>query len=145
MADEKKAPKTMDWVKAKSECSIDALFIALQAVLTADAKAADSRSGQDIEFRVGSPAHDVFMVERRVFTSFIQVSVIGFERTKEGIAVSAQDSQKKTAMFVAKPYVDVEGECKFEVDGTPMEAWQVSKKALEAFLFEFGLSAKPQS
>lgn len=145
MADEQKAPKALDWVKARSECSIDSLFIALMAVVESDTKGADARSGEHVDFRVAHPAENVFMVDRKLIGSgFLQSSVIGFERTKEGgIAVFYQDREAKKAMFVAKPHVDLNGECKFEVDGVPLEPWQVSQKALEAFFFEHGLSAKP--
>jgi hypothetical protein len=145
MSEEKKAPKKLDWVKAKSECSIDALYIALRAVVEFDMKAADSRSGEQVEFRITEPAQTTFMVERRLIDRFISVSVIGFDREKDGIAVYFQDPHKKTPMFTAKPHVDLDGECKFEVEGKPMEAWQVSKAALEQFFFELGLSPKPSS
>lgn len=65
MVEEQKVPKTLDWVKARAECSIDTLFIMLGAVVESDTKAADSRAGEDVEFRLRHVAENVFMVERR--------------------------------------------------------------------------------
>ena len=45
--------------------------------------------------------------------------------------------------LVVKPHVTIHGDCIFEVNGQPLEAWQVSKMAVEGFFFEFGLSPNP--
>ena len=85
------------------------------------------------------------MAERKLIGwGAVDSSVIGFERTKNGIDVFYQDRNVKTPMFTAKPHIDVNGDCKFEVDGNPLEPWQVSKMALEAFLFEHGLAPTPK-
>lgn len=73
----------------------------------------------------------------------IEGAVVAFERTRDGVRTYRQDARGQTEMFLAKPHVAIGGECKFERDGNPMEPWQISKEALEAFFFEFGLSPRP--
>jgi|SRR5688572_8790321 len=146
MAEETKAPKALDWVKARAECSIDYLFIALTAVVNADTEAAAARSGDYLQFEVKRVTTDGFMVSRTFSDGgLFQSEVIAFERKHDHVLVEKRTRDGSTKLFIATPHVDIQGECKFEVNGAPMEPWQVSKKALETFFFERGLAPKPKT
>lgn len=57
-------------------------------------------------------------------------------RIEEGeIVVSARSPRNQEDRFTAKPHLSMAGECMFEVDGTPLRPWQVSRLALESLFF----------
>jgi hypothetical protein len=144
MADETKVPKALDWVKARAECSIDYLFIALTAVVNADTEAAAARSDESTEFEVKRVTVDGFMVSKTFNDGgLFRNEVIAFDRKSDHVLVEKRTRDSSTKLFKAMPHVDIQGECKFEVDGVPLEPWQVSKKALESFFFERGLAPTP--
>lgn len=136
-------PKALNWVKARAECSIEHLFILLSTVVETDTKAATERGRGSLSFAVGRPTEDTLLVVRKYNDSgFITSEAVAFDRLRDGsIHVSRRTARGSTDLFLAKPHVDLKGDCKFEVDGVPLEPWQVSKRALEDLFFEHGLSA----
>ena len=137
-------PKTLNWVKARAECSIDHLFIVLSAVVEADTKAANERGRGSLSFAFSRLTDESLLVTRKYNAGgIIESEAIAFERLRDGsIKVTQRTAAKgSTDFFEAKPHVDINGDCKFEVRGAPLEPWQVSKRALERLFFEHGLAA----
>ena len=141
MTDFPKVPKTMDWVKARAECSIQSLFVMLEAVVEADAKAANERAGRALRFKCSRQGAGTLLVIREYTGGgFVEGEAVVFQVSEDTIVVSRRGPKLSEEMFKAKPHVDVNGECKFEVAGAPLETWQVSKRALEDLFFRHGLA-----
>ena len=92
-------PKTLDWVTARAECSIERLFMLLTEVMDSDVKTMQARAPVGTQFSLNQ-----------------------LTAAKIVIAKVTTDRQG----FTAKPSLDSTGTCRLEVGGQPMELWQVS-------------------
>jgi hypothetical protein len=129
-------PKTLDWVKARAECSLEHLFMLLREVVDSDVKAMQARKADHRrDFSLGDPNQSKFVVSKAAEGEQPFRGVI-FERASQGIRVMSATRTGFEEMFVAKPSLDVAGSCRLEVGGQPLELWQVSRKALEDLFFE---------
>ncbi len=126
-------PKTLDWVKARAECSLEHLFSLLIEVLDSDVKSmrAHAPDGTQLSLNVLT-ASKVSISKVQPDRGFSKAGKVVFDRTSLGINVG---SDRNDLMFTAKPSLDATGSCRLEIDGQPMELWQVSRKALEDLFF----------
>jgi hypothetical protein len=120
-----------DWVKARYECSVAALFESLKAQLETDVA---ERNGM----RNGPPFYFGFKVvpnNTRVSVivegSEIYDSVV-FQLTNNAIEVKDNDGNLQ---FKATPMINDEGECRLNVNGSEKELWHIRKMALENLFF----------
>jgi hypothetical protein len=124
-----------DWVTARSECSIVALFESLKAQLQEDV---ERRNGM---YR-GRPPFQQFGFQVLVNNTQVSVIVDGqipniydsviFELTKSAIEVRDKNGNLK---FKATPMINDDGECRLNVNGAEKELWHIRKMALEDLLF----------
>ena len=123
-----------DWVKARSECSVVALFESLKAQLQEDV---DKRNGM----RYGPPFHFVFriVVGNNMRTAVIVegenpdiYDSVLFELTKSAIEVKDKNGNLK---FKATPMINDDGGCRLNVNGAEKELWHIRKTALEDLFF----------
>jgi hypothetical protein len=116
-----------NWVKARSACSLKSVFLLLAEIVDSDVKAANEL-----------PEGRRFSLERQdrklivIRESRESPAAIVFELSATEIRV--REAEK--TLFVARPSLERDGKCRLEVDGDPLELWQVSRKALEELFFE---------
>lgn len=134
-------PAVFDWVTARVQCSIEAVYAALRERVESDIKKMqDVTVGRGVRYEVMKPADDRVIARwsRPVGSGIVDTKGVVFERRDDSIQVREATAQG-TTKFVARPYVlPVEpiGRCLLEIEGRgPLELWQVSKLALEDLLF----------
>ena len=138
---EYKVPETFEWVPARAKCSAEQMFTLLGARIESDAVAMKEQL-KNTNYQVGfkKVAADSFVVSKQYLESgfsFKGRNVL-VKRTATGIAVDALDIQKESSprpLFEASVSLGLDGICRYEFDGQPLELWQVSKKALEDLFF----------
>jgi hypothetical protein len=128
-------PKTLDWVTARAECSVERLFRLLTETLDTDVKTMQARAPSGTRFTLNAlGGNKVVVAKVRGFGGgFMDGDNVVFETTPLGIV--ARTGRADTQLFLAKPSLGLDGECHLEIDGQPHELWQVSRKALEALFF----------
>jgi hypothetical protein len=130
-------PKSHNWVKARSECSIEHLFMLLAEVVDTDVKTINERDMRSVRFEFKRLNESKFLVVKSMDygTGMRGVDSVVFERTRAEIAVYTASYDGPKAFFTAKPSFDGAGSCRLEVSDQPLELWQVSRKALEDLFF----------
>lgn len=129
-----RAPKTLNWVKVRAGCSIEQMFLLLAQVVDSDAQAMADVARRGFNFEFQKLSEDRFSVTRhRNLGGLLEGDAVVFVRNDQGVTVS--DGRSSAVIVTAKPAVDANGECRFEVAGKPVELWQVSRLALEDFFF----------
>jgi hypothetical protein len=129
-----KAPKTLDWVTLRGNCSVRHLFALLLETVDSDVTVMQERlrgTTRRVECDRTSQAKFVVSCFEHVRTP-IEANVV-FECSYVAITVTANPGHRP--LFVAKPSFTFAGDCALEIDGQPMELWQVSRKALEDLFF----------
>lgn len=117
-----------NWVKARSECSLNRAFEILGEVVKTDVEIANGlRRGA--KFQV-TYKHKKIIVTREENDD--EVSSVVFELSPT--AISAREG-KREPMFSAKPRLSEMGDCLFEIDGQLYKLWQICQKALEDLFF----------
>jgi len=130
-------PKNFNWVKARSECSLLALFTHLAEVVASDIEAVKSLPNSDETFTINRPDNKIVVV-KTWDVRVPQARSVVFELTTMGISASSVEMRGQSQqLFLAKPSFLASGECKLQIDGEsePLELWQVSRKALEGLFF----------
>lgn len=131
-------PKTLDWVKARFDCSLPSVFLALEEAAKSDVASITPRVTA-ATFSVERVTDQKFMVSKAWTAGGIQQGdAIVFELLpSRGIQVTRSHAQRP--LFFAKPALQPDGACKLEIDGdtnaAPLELWQVSRRALEDLFF----------
>jgi hypothetical protein len=126
-------PKTLDWVAARAACSVDTLFEMLAQVIESDVEAIRKVIDTRTVFRLNRPASNKVVVVRDD-PSFTYT--VTFTHDGSSINVTTRTREREAdPVFMAKPRFDQAGVCRLELDGQPMELWQVSRKALEGLFF----------
>jgi hypothetical protein len=130
-------PKAYNWVKARSACSVDQLFLLLAQTIKADVEAANALTPNHQNFKYATPTTDRIVVVRPVNGGQYTAGAIVFRRTVTAIEAidMPKDPSTEQVMFSGIPSLDVGGECRLEVEGEPLELWQFSRRALEPFFF----------
>ena len=135
MTNEPRIPKSCDWVTARSECSIERVFIRLRELVESDIRVLLVRQTDDIV--------ELRSADERRFTVSIQWNAggvisgeaVAFQRNFDG-TIEVLDQRTQTRRFLATPRLNDAGECQLvDKDGVCLELWQVSRKALEPHFF----------
>jgi hypothetical protein len=129
----KEIPKEFEWVKARTECSLYAMYKTLIAGLRDDAKARNELRGENdfVRFiaKPSSGRHFSVIREGQREPSLASVDFIYEDRT-----IGVYDGDGKKRFDVGITLTDF-GECKFKIGDEELEAWQVRRKALEPLFF----------
>ena len=122
-------PQMFDWVKAREKCTTHELYERLFHRVDVDCKSYEKINPERINF---GKEQDRFWVSRKE-----KGIVIVFYRKEECITVTSKDAQEnETTLFEVKPHLFDDVGCKFEIkNDKPLEAWQVSRRALEDLFF----------
>lgn len=128
-----------DWVRARKACSIAAMFLTLRELIESDIQAI--QEGQDrYKFGLNTLEANKFIVTKSWDIGGIQSSeAVVFELLpRRGIHV--KDARAGRQLFLAVPQLEPDGQCRFRIEGDgngpSLEAWQVSRRALETFFFD---------
>lgn len=127
-------PTIFNWVKARSECSLQRIFLCLAEVIDSDVKVFNELPSVDASISANRPTEEKIVVVKTWKYGGTARSVV-FDLTDRGIAVKSGSNGKP--LFLAKPFLLQSGECKLEIEGVaePLELWQVSRKGLEELFF----------
>lgn len=135
-------PTTLDWVTERARCSPQRLFVLLAEVIDSDVKAVRDRKPQpNVEFTYARVNDSKVIVAKQEDWGKGIVNTtanVVFELTQTGIVVrriTAGSAGSEKQLFEARPALGVAGTCRLEVNGQPLELWQVSRKALEDLFF----------
>src|SRR6266571_2431989 len=96
-------PKTLDWVKARAECSIEHVFMLLVEVVDSDVKAVQARTDRRGEFGTNRLRDTKLIVTKAsdYGAGLKTVAGVVFERTPSGIDVHASTQDGQKTMFTA--------------------------------------------
>ncbi len=130
-------PKTLNWVKARAECSIDHLFETLVQVIDSDVKTIQSYDSLRRYVFQFNRVNEWKVIVSRTSPSVERASrSVVFERGASEIAATAYNARgERNELFTARPSFDAAGACRLEIRNQPLELWQVSRKALEDLFF----------
>src|ERR1019366_3502255 len=122
-----------NWVKARFECSIKAIFKKLETGAKADIAAvseiAQQLNSQDT-FEV-SAFPDRFTVIRKKLGT---ITAVDFSVTQTEIIATTGDETQVT-LARAVPTLNADGSCLLVMEGREVELWQFRRTALERLLF----------
>ncbi len=129
-------PKNLDWVKARSSCSLKAVFDSLSQIIANDVKSVQALNRPGVSFDLSKSSDDQITVTRTVDSDgeTETVSVVFELRATDIVAVLPHKSK---TLFYAHAVLDEAGECLIEIEGDPdlKRPWQVSQKALDDLFF----------
>ena len=124
-----------DWVTARHNCSLAAVFERLKDQTAADVKI---REGLRADLRVESGRTFVFQASLNSFRVFIQngernsiVASVSF-RLADGAVEVSRDEQPAFKGFAT---LCDDGECRLKVEDQDLNLWQFRKRALEDLFF----------
>ena len=125
-------PAELDWVTARSECSLHKMFKELKIGVTEDVnrRNAARKEGERVRFQVlpMPGGFSAFREDSKGGTS------IDFTLSNNLITVTDGESMNFTVSIT----LNNEGRCKFLVAGKELEQWQVRRMALEQFFVFLG-------
>ena len=133
----KEIPQIFNWVKARSECSLERVFLLFSEVLESDVKTMQGLARSGVLYEQTRGERKVVVCRTRDCGGGIkEAEGVVFELVDGAITATAKDARGNgTQLFKAKPSLEPNGACKLEVDGEGLELWQVSRKALEPLFF----------
>jgi hypothetical protein len=124
-------PSDFDWVTARAGCSALNMFelLKLEAAKNVEAiKAVTKTNGNEMPLSVFDNGSS-FAVTRRTFAGELGVR---FTLAQDEISVYGH---RLDVSFTATLTLDDNGECRFLVDGTTLDRWQVLRRSLEPLFF----------
>lgn len=123
--------QNLDWVTARSACSLRGVFEGLKTEIKGDVKTRNELrpSGAGYQFGVTARGDEI-----RVYSESNQGSK-SVVFTLSDKFISAKDGEG-AAIFQATVTLNHEGRCVARIDGTECEFWQMRQRALEKLLFE---------
>ena len=136
----KEVPNVFNWVKARSECSLQRLFDDLIKVVKSDIQSFNEYS----EHKGWSRRVKFNQVCVRQFDVEVKLVVVGQSKDKSfaclmvslnGSSIEFFRGSIDNMIFSARPFLLDTGECLLEVDDKPYRLWQVSQKAFEDLFF----------
>ena len=134
-------PETLDWVKARSSCSLDAVFGVLREGIDSDIESINGLNRRSLKFYRNTEAPEKKLIvigERDVGGLSIQMSVV-FELKEDRIVVSKRKGNTfaPESSFEGIPSLNEKGECLLRVDDEYFRQWQFRQKGLEELFFGF--------
>jgi hypothetical protein len=121
--------KSVDWVRARAKCSLQAVFALLRESVDSDIKTFNEVQPADNPVVLNSQRGK--MIVARMGPTGIGENIV-FELERSHITVRRG---LEAVLFTAKPRLDDNGDCILDVNDQPLQLWQVSRKALEDFFF----------
>ena len=124
-----------NWVKARRDSTIPAIFEALRERVKADVEEFNSSEGADHRCVFGE-------IDSAFSVLLAGSGSVRFQENPDRITVSSESERSEPAVtvFSVKPRWDDEADtCHLMLGGSPLELWQISKKALSPLFF--GLDA----
>ena len=131
-------PVAFDWVKARSECSVQKLFDDLIKVVKSDIQIFNEHSestGSSRTMKFSQVCTKQFDVEASPPRSTPDGTFACVMVSLNGSSIEFFRGGMDNKLFSAKPYLLDTGECLLEVEGKPYRIWQISRKAFEGFFF----------
>lgn len=122
-----------NWVVARSRCSLEGVFAILAEALDDDVKAVNALPGRAITFRLTVQPRKLIVARddsRNIVFELSSTEIV----VRHGLSTPFGSGTPKP-LFSARPHLGEDGECMLEVDGRPLELWQVQRKALEDLFF----------
>jgi|SRR5581483_421786 len=131
--------RDFDWVKARAECSAEAVFQRLRLSLQADAE-----SRTEMLLKANASYGFTTISQGASISVFIQGGItepraVVFTHTESGISV--RDENDKLTIQ-ATLTLNNDGECRLKVADKELELWQFRKLALEDFFFSSPVSKR---
>src|SRR5262245_26445116 len=126
-------PKTLNWVKARAECSMAHLFMLLCETVDSDVKVAQSYDSLGQLF-TNRPNESKLIVGKKSRDGMPLGGVV-FEMTRTTITAWKSTNQGPQELFTAAPSFDAAGACRLRIGNETLELWQVSRRALEELFF----------
>ena len=124
----------MKWVKARSECTTEVLFALLAEQVASDVDARKELKTDAVEWTC-ERQHERIVVARSVAGQY--TGSVVFRCSKVAITAEyVEYNARRTTLFTATPNLLDSGTCKMDIDGTPVETWRVSQRALDRLFFE---------
>ncbi len=123
-------------MKARSSCSLRAVFEVLSQVIASDVKSANDLNRPGVSFALTNPSEAQVMVARTSNGGGAAESVSVLFELRANEIVATVPHRGKT-LFYAKPVLDGTGECLLEIEGDHelRRPWQVSRRALDELFF----------
>jgi hypothetical protein len=118
-----------DWVTARSNCSLVAIFEGLKTQLQEDVT---KRKEQTKDDGYNIVLHGTRVSVTHTMDYGISRDAVIFVLTQ--VAIEVHDRQDKLK-FKATPTLNEKGECRLKVDGKEIELWHFRKLALEDLFF----------
>ncbi|MFZ0800854.1 MAG: hypothetical protein WBQ09_15570 [Terriglobales bacterium] len=132
------APVDLQWVKARSKCSLAAIFKALEMGVKDDVNEMISLLGDNDRVKITvMPSRTGFCVVREDNNiNSISTSSVEFTLGKDEIVVeSARRNVVEGVLLTATVTLNNDGDCKLKVKDVELEQWQVRRMALEGLFF----------
>jgi hypothetical protein len=132
-----------NWVKARSECSLQRIFQTLAEVVDSDVKSANDLGRPNVSFHIDTQATGKIMVTRdRNMGAKNEVKSVVFALAQFSITVTTKRlSGDPQSVLSVVPNMDENGECLLTIQDKaklqPMKLWQVSRYFLEDLFFNF--------
>jgi hypothetical protein len=136
MNDSTEVPSELNWVEARSECSIVRVFKALELGVKEDVDAINARIKKGVLMRfsiVHSGNGNRFSVIREV--NYDPAGSVDFHLSEDEIKIARDNVLKIQAVLT----LTNTGKCKLKADGEELEPWQLRRKALEDLFFDKNL------
>jgi hypothetical protein len=122
-----------DWVTARSDCSLGAIFEKLRVQVGEDVKKRQALRGQGAQyygFTLLEEPKSVGVMLEHMHDDLHRI--VRFRLAKNAIEVVDENGKVK---FVATPTLNDEGECRLKIEGIDRDLWHLRKLALEELFF----------
>ncbi len=132
-----------NWVKARSECSLQRIFQTLAEILDSDVKSANDLRRAKVSFHVDTQATNKIIVSRdRDIGEKNEVKSVVFTLAQFSITVtSKKPNGDPQSVLSVIPHMNEDGECLLTIQDQPqlqpLKLWQVSRYFLEDLFFNF--------
>ena len=126
----------VNWVQARAECNLDAVFDALILVVKSDVDAVNSVDDKAREgFRFRAVPGDNGCIEVQKCTQGLDVvASVEFEKDPDSLSIDVH--LDRNLLFSVCPRWNEEScSCDLSIGTEVLELWQISRRALESFFF----------
>ncbi len=123
-------PYDYDWVTTRSRCNPKDLFDKLRKAIQENVYIASSVS--KCQSTLNKLDDNIFTVVTKGSDGYLK-GFITFELNGSDIIATKGNSHE--IILTAQVHLQSNGDCMFEVDGKPLQLWQLSRKVLEDVFF----------